>query len=114
MTESRTLKRKHLIYYLKVVDRNTNRLVGRVADITTEGMRLVSEEPIDTDSTLQLRMVLPRKGAGTGEIDIDARRVWSGRDVNPDFYSAGFQLTNVSPQAETAIEYLIRSASFQN
>ena len=113
MTESRTLKRRHPIYYLKVVDRNTERLVGRVADITTEGMRLVSEEPIASDSMLQLRIVLPEKGMKTRESDIDARGVWSGRDINPDLHSAGFQLANVSPQAEAAIEYLIHSASFQ-
>jgi hypothetical protein len=114
LTEPRTLKRRHPVYYLKVVDRNTDRLVGRVADITTEGIRLVSEKPIASDSILPLRMVLPEKGTKTRGIDIDARSVWSGRDVNPDLYSAGFQLVNVSPQAEAAIEYLIHSASFQN
>jgi hypothetical protein len=43
MPEKRKLKRRQLIYYLRVLDRDSGALVGRLVDITTEGVMLLSE-----------------------------------------------------------------------
>jgi len=112
--EARTLKRWHPIYYLRVADRKTNKMIGRVVDITTEGIRLVSDKPIKIDKTYRLKMNLPSVRKSGMEINFDASSVWSSKDINPDFFSTGFQMIRLSEKARQEIEYLIRDISFQN
>ena len=56
--DSRSLKRRHLIYYLRVFDRNTDKLFGHIVDITTEGVMMIGEKAIETNTVYQLRMEL--------------------------------------------------------
>ena len=81
MQEKRRLKRWHLIYHLRIYDQQTDSLVGHVVDITTEGLRVVSEWPIPTGRDFQLWMDLPdNDSAGTTRIWFRARSLWcSGR-----------------------------------
>ena len=57
MNEKRKLNRRHLIYYLRVFDRDTSILIGHLVDITAEGIMLISEDPIETDNIFQLKML---------------------------------------------------------
>ena len=59
MDEKREIKRRHLIYYLRVFDRKTDQLLGHLVNITPQGIMLISEESLATDTTFQLRMKLP-------------------------------------------------------
>ena len=114
MLERRKLKRRHLIYYLRVFDRNNDRLVGHVVDITGEGAMLISEEPIETDTVFQSRMVLPEGIEGSREIAFDAKSVWCKKDTNPNYYATGFQLLNAAPKDVDTIERLIVDFGFRD
>ncbi|RKX24921.1 MAG: hypothetical protein DRP47_10645 [Candidatus Zixiibacteriota bacterium] len=112
--EERTLRRKKLITYPGVFDRNTNQLLGRVLDITTEGVRIINKEPIKADQSFNLRMTLPSSILGNDEITFDACSVWSDRDINPDYYSTGFNVTEIADRDVRRIESLVREFSFRN
>ena len=112
MPQKNRLKRKKLIYYLQVFDRNTNKLAGRLLDITTEGIMLISDNPIQTDNLFQFRMVLPKELGKGPEISFDVKSIWSKRDNNPDLYDTGFQLVNVSENDIEIIESLIKWFKF--
>jgi hypothetical protein len=105
--EKRKLKRRNLIYYLRVVDRANNRLVGRLVDLTTEGMMLISENPLASNQTYHMKMVLPAEIDLTREIHIDAQSQWTKPDVNPELYATGFHFLRVSPQDIGIIKDLI-------
>jgi hypothetical protein len=47
MQEKRKLKRRHLIYYLRVFEKNTDTLLGYLVDITPEGIMIMSESPVE-------------------------------------------------------------------
>ena len=51
------------------LDQRDDRLLGHVADITHEGIMLVSEQPIPMGSQYQLQMVLPEVIFGKGKTD---------------------------------------------
>ena len=85
MPERRRLKRRHLIYYLKVFDGDTDRLIGHMQDITTEGIMLMSEDPKETNANSQLRIDLPNEIKGKKQLRFDARSIWSKKDINPDY-----------------------------
>ena len=54
----RSMKRRHLIYYLKVLDRDTEELLGFLVDITTKGFMVMSEKPIERDKVFHLKILL--------------------------------------------------------
>ena len=112
--QARKLKRRHLLYYLRVFDRRTGDLVGHLVDLTTEGMMLMSEEPIEEGVTLYLRMALPEEINGKTQISLDGETIWCREDHNPDFYVTGMRLKNVAPRNIERIEQLIVLVGFED
>jgi c-di-GMP-binding flagellar brake protein YcgR len=112
MLEKRRLKRRHPIYYLKVYDSSTNNLIGRVVDIHSQGMKLVSENPVREGDTRRLRLDLPRAVDDQDYLEFEARTVWCGLDKNPDFYDSGFQFTNIAPGDQRTIDTVFENYVF--
>ncbi len=111
----RRLKRRHLIYYLEVLDLGSNRLIGHVVDITTRGLKLVSREPVETEKTFQLQMVLPEGYFEEKLLVFKATSLWSAKDVNPDFYVTGFELAEgVKEETRRILESLIDQVGFND
>jgi len=107
LESKRKVERKHLIYYLKVIDQETDQIIGHAVNISNEGMMLISEKPIKTEFLFQLKMFLPEKIEDSRYFEFSAVSKWSREDENPDFYNIGFQLNNVSTEAVQVIEGLI-------
>ena len=107
MEEKRRLKRKNLSYYLRVFDDSTNQPVGDAANITTEGMLLITDHPIEINAIFRLRMLLPQGIDKNGYLEFTAESKWWEKGFIPDSYNVGFQLKNISQQGIQAIESLI-------
>ncbi len=112
--ERRRLKRRHLIYYLKVTNQVDGQLIGYLVDITEEGLMLISNDPIETQIEFPFRMALPQEIMMKTEIQLDAKCMWCKKDVNPDFYASGFQITAISDEDQIIIANLIRRHGFQD
>jgi c-di-GMP-binding flagellar brake protein YcgR len=112
MDERRVLKRRHLYYYSRVFDEATQQMAGRLVDITTEGIMLVSEKPVSANTRFKFKMLLPKSIEGQKTLNLEAESRWSRQAVNPDLYDNGFQLLSVKPGDEKIIEKLIRTSSF--
>jgi len=107
-------KRRHLIYYLRVFENGSEKLVGHVVDITQEGLKLIMDSPITPKSKWKLRMSLPEPIEGTREVRFEATCVWCDKDVNPDFYVAGFEIHGLGESEIQTIESLVREFGFQD
>ncbi len=114
MSENRNLKRWHLIYYLRVFDLDTDSLLGHLVDITTEGMKMVSEKPVPPERDFQLRMEVPQESSASEEVLFKAHSLWCSKDTNPDFYATGFRLLNPEREAVNIIRALIDDLSFND
>ncbi len=110
--EKRRLKRWYLVLYLRVYDQDTNELLGHIVDINKEGMRLVSDKPLPLSRTSRLWVDVPKEGASRQRIELEAESLWTGRDVNPDFYDTGFRMLNISTQALLQLQLLIEEFKF--
>lgn len=108
----RKIPRRHLIFYLRVFDRETGVQVGNLVDITAEGVMLVSEHPFELGNLYRFRMELPAEVFAEGRLDFDAECLWSGNDVNPEFYDSGFRLPDLGEDALLCIRYLIDMYGF--
>jgi hypothetical protein len=98
MDERRKFRRRHVIYYSRVYERTTGELIGHVMDITPEGIKLISEQPIPIHQRFHFRIDLPDDIAIKEYMFFEAESRWSAPDVNPDFYNTGFQVFNMSKE----------------
>ncbi len=107
MRERRRLPRRRVIYSPRVFDTNTGQPIGHVVNISTDGLMLVSEDPIETNALFRLRIALPAEMAGGKQIRFDARSVWCDLDAKPYFYDTGFELLHAAQSEIEAIQYVI-------
>ncbi|MEW6427225.1 MAG: PilZ domain-containing protein [Thermodesulfobacteriota bacterium] len=112
--DGRTLKRRHLIYYLEVFDEDTGRLLGHLVDITTRGIKLISKEAVPLDRVYRMRMHLPEGYFKECVVHFEGRAVWSGNDVNPDFFDTGFDVPNLDKNVRKIIIKLINWLGFND
>lgn len=106
--ERRKLKRKYLMFYTRVFNRRTGALLGHLADLTVEGLMLISEEVLPVNTHFDLRMDLPEGfGFPKRHLDMHGRCVWCAPDIDPHFHNAGFHLENVAEEDVTVIERLV-------
>jgi len=114
MVEERKLRRMQVMSYLKICYRDTNIELGRVVDITTKGMRLCGEEPIQTSRTLTFKLALPTTSRENREIVFDADVIWCRRAKNPDLYDTGIRLKNLPPEKVEIIEDFMENSSCED
>ena len=107
MEEKRKLRRKSLSYYLRVFDVSTNQPIGDAVNMTTEGILLISDHPIETNAIFRLRMSLPKGIYENGYLEFTAESKWWEKGFIPDSYNVGFQLKNMSQKGIQVIESLL-------
>ena len=112
MSEKRRMKRRKMILNLAVMDTDLGLAIGHLADISTEGILLLSKEPPDLNTAYHLRIVLPEEMLGRTVFDFDARSVWRKRDINPDYFITGFQMLDTRPRDVDMIVCLITQYGF--
>jgi hypothetical protein len=112
--DRRNIKRRHLIYYLRVWEVDADRPLGHVVDITSEGMMLISEQPIPVDQTYTLELRLPHAEGSPKPMRFRAICRWSDNDINPDFYDTGFEFLQQRPEDIETIRNLIEDYGFRD
>ena len=112
--DRRKLKRRHVIFYSRVFDRNSGALLGHLIDINEAGLMLISEKPIETNLSYHLRMDLPERNAGKAFLIIDAQCLWCKPDINPAFYNAGFKVINMAQDDVDLINNMVDEYGFRD
>ncbi len=112
--DRRLIRRRHLIFHLRVFDRDTGNKLGHVVDISPGGMMLVSEEIIPTGVDYKLTMQLPTDSGDTVEHHFEASSVWSSNDVNPQFFDTGFKVTQASKGHIETVKQLVENYGFRD
>jgi len=113
-TGERSMKRRHLIYYLRVIDSDTEQLLGFLVDITTKGFMVMSETPIETGRTFNLKILRASDSVEKQFLFFEARSKWCDRSINSEFYDTGFELVNVTPDDFEEIEKIIDELGFKD
>lgn len=114
MKDKRKLKRRHLIYYLRVVDKATGNLLGFLVNITPQGIMIMSENPIPVGKTFRLQALVPDVTGEKTYLEFDAQSRWCERSINTDFYDTGFELLNVDSDAFLSIQDIINELGFND
>lgn len=105
--ERRALKRWHLIFYLRVFDKESAAVLGHIVDISESGMMLLSDDPIPVSKNFHVWVDVPRETGPRQRIYLEARSLWSHNDINPDFYDTGFYIKDASSSTIHQLTQLI-------
>ena len=102
MHEFRRAKRRKASDTVLVTDAMTERVVGRIGNLSETGMLLIASEPLVDDALYQLRFTLPGETGGQ-TIDVGAHLLWMDRASAPAQLWAGVRFIAV---AESQVQRL--------
>ena len=112
MRDRRTLNRKYLTYFSRVVDRKSGRLVGYMADLTTGGALLIADRALEIGTELHLRMDLPEGFANKDHLIYNAKVMWHRPDDDPDFFKTGLKFLEIEWEDLAIIERVLNEYGF--
>jgi hypothetical protein len=107
MRERRGIKRKQTRHHTSVRAMPDGQVVGRLVDITTTGLMLLSPRPIPPGCEMKLRIPLRVMVHDMNEIEISAVTVWCRPDANPRFHRIGFEIPDIGGIEAYAIETVL-------
>jgi hypothetical protein len=107
MQEQRHSQRKVANDVLIIADQITGTHIGRVVNISAEGLMLLSDEPMVTGSVYQLDLVLPYPKQDKEKIQFAAEAVWCAEASQPDSFWSGFHIIDIASEDIQIIDELI-------
>ena len=97
----------------RIYDKITGQFIGSLGDISTAGMMLVCEKPVETN-IFQLRLDLPKEINGIKQIDFEAECTWCTKGVISNFFCAGFKFLSFSPSDVQTIKLCIKQTTVES
>lgn len=103
--ERRKYIRKSLHSKISVFERNTNEYVGLLVDYSLAGFMVTSSvQPTDIGGNYEYTLLVQTADDGDSiRIELDAQCAWCEKS-SLSFYSTGYRLKNISPQARQMLE----------
>jgi len=111
---ARKLRRRHLIYYLRVFERESGELLGHLVDITPEGILLMGERDIAPGTGFTMTMDLPTEICGRPKVQFTGRCVWARTDPVTGLRDTGFKLDDLPLPELNVIGVLIDDYGFRD
>jgi c-di-GMP-binding flagellar brake protein YcgR len=96
MGDQRKLARRRTSDYFVVYERETERIVGRLVNLTIAGAMIISEDPVEVPTTVKCKLRLPESVEGRQEVLFDAESRWCKKNNHTDWYETGYKFVNVS------------------
>ncbi len=113
MSDHRKCAREDVVFYLRLFDETSNRVLGHLADISVQGLMLISDEPIQVNKAYQLRLAVPEELSEKQEVLFEATSRWCRPDKTPDLYISGFTINEPSEEVQNCIFRLVKEFGFR-
>jgi hypothetical protein len=95
--EQRIDKRRSFGYYMRVIDNNTNEVLGYLSDISLRGFKLEGKRAFQTNKEYTIRLELTPDISEKSFIVFIARALWSRSDpVTINEFIGGFRIVSIS------------------
>lgn len=115
MDNKRSTDRRSVFYYLEIFRGDTEELLGRLGDISNEGIMILKENIIPVGEVFPVKIALPQGFPGKEDyltVTVEAR--WSKQDINPDIIRNGCKFVSTSHKEEEIIQDLITFYGFSD
>ncbi|MDR0303971.1 MAG: PilZ domain-containing protein [Chitinispirillales bacterium] len=106
--------RRNLYYYLQVIDIDADNKLGRIADLTTGGMMLISDKQFEIGSVVKARIILDNNLFDMlfSDLDITFTTQWSKPDAKPGHFANGLKFVDLNDKDLRTIEQIIQKIGF--
>jgi len=92
-----------------VTNLETDRLIGHMKDISSDGFQLKSWNPIREGAILCLRLRLPERIADNLYVVFDVECQWCANGTDDPSYFAGFKICYITPSNRKRMDLLLQS-----
>lgn len=110
--DRRKTKRRYVMYYSRIHE--AEKLIGHLADITPQGLMVLSDKPLEIDRIYKLRIELSADVTDLPFMEVLAKSLWCKPDVDPNFYNTGFELVGISQAEIDVIQRIIELFGFRD
>ncbi len=115
MFDQRRYKRRHLLFYLDVLEQETGRKLGHLGDLTPKGLLILSERGWLPGERLAIEIALPEIGGLHGERFLaTATARWTASDHNPAIQCTGFEFEPLGIKEQALIALMISLVGFSD
>ena len=92
----------------KVFDARSGRLLGRLGDLSADGLLVYGEEKLPVGQFLDVAIEYPEEDGSLRRATLHAHSLWSTPDHNPTLHLTGMQIVQRNdPQATEALNQLL-------
>lgn len=102
MTEHRRAQRKRADIVIQVTNAITGEIMGRIGNLSAEGLMLITSRPVRDDALYQFIFHLPNDHGPPHTVEVGAHEQWSEPASAPGQYWAGFRFIDIS-EADAAV-----------
>ncbi len=107
--------RRHLYYYLEVLDRSNGVSLGRLGDIHEEGLLLLTPVSMRTEARFMVSVQLPAPmGMGRTTLDLEIEVRWSRKDGMGTAYQNGCSFVSLAQADKDYIDGLVERIGFSD
>jgi len=104
MEDYRHRPRKNTPHLVRVLNEESGETVGRVVDITADGMMLVTKDKIKVGQLFNFRIILPVMVHHRSDVCLEAKSVWVKADSNSEYSKCGFKFINLAGEEGFLLE----------
>jgi hypothetical protein len=108
MAERRKTERRSISYYMRIIDSGANEMIGHLADITVEGLKMDSQKPLPANKEYRLRINTTADVADKDSIEFTASTRWCRPDpLQTGLYEVGFEILKISALDSTIVQRIV-------
>ncbi|MBI5824183.1 MAG: PilZ domain-containing protein [Chloroflexi bacterium] len=99
MAEKRTVPRKNFSFYMRVLNDDTEEILGHMVEVSAVGLRLETVGPLPINKDYYLRVELTPDLGDLPYIVFIARSKWCKIDnIQPNLFRVGFEMIEIMPE----------------
>jgi hypothetical protein len=95
MEDYRHRPRKNTPHLVNAINLDSGKTMGRIVDITADGMMVVTKDRIIPGKIYNFRIILPVMVHHRTDVTLEAKAIWTDEDSNPNFNKVGFKFINL-------------------
>jgi hypothetical protein len=109
MKNRRKSKRVYLVLSTRVFEHETGKLLGQLANLTSEGTMIIGETQLVVGKVYHLKMKLSKDVFSKDHLDFEARCIWSKPEmIAPQFYKTGLEFVKINPKDMQIMAQIIK------
>lgn len=107
MSEKREFTGRQACHDLNLFDQKTGDYLGRVVNMSINGLMLISDQPVEFPKLFSCKIELPKEILESRELIFDAESKWCNKNEELNCYETGFLLRNLSDKVGDIVRLLM-------